>query len=455
MTLISSPDARTGKARIAAALWTLLQQRPYFAPVLAAFRVVESANVPTCGVSDDLVLYFSPTFTDALPLDELTAVLAHEVGHVLMRHADRVGSRDHGAWNVAGDAEINDDLVLEGFTLPEDGVLPAKLGQPDGLTAETYYAAARDAAGDSQGQQGSEGSGEGSEGSNGPGDSDAEGSEGEADGEGSGGSEDPGSGSGSSASDSKGTGAGRVAAGDCGSCADGHARPWEAERGMDAAGVEIVRAQTAQQAAEHVRQHGQGSVPGWMVEVIADLLDAPAVPWRQVLRSLVARTLQDVERGRTRPTYAKPWRRAGSLDTGGIIMPGWDTPTARVGIVLDTSGSMGTAELRSSLTEIMGVLRIIRHAVVAVTDVEVHQLADVRRWEQIELTGRGGTDLRVGMTALAEQHVDAMIIVTDGYTSWPDEAPPVPVIVVLVGEDPAPAPPWAKAVTVPPEPARP
>ena len=71
------------------------------------------------------------------------AVLLHEVGHVLRDHggrADMVDSPvDRTMWNVAADAEINDDLIAAGLGLPDGVVTPTGIGCEDGHAAEVYY----------------------------------------------------------------------------------------------------------------------------------------------------------------------------------------------------------------------------------------------------------------------------------------------------------------------------
>lgn len=74
----------------------------------------------------------------------MTAVLLPEVGHLLRDHAGRASNlptpRNQLPWNLAGDAEINDDLIAAGVPFPEGCVTPAALGCADGDLAETYYA---------------------------------------------------------------------------------------------------------------------------------------------------------------------------------------------------------------------------------------------------------------------------------------------------------------------------
>ena len=44
---------------------------------------------------------------------------------------------------------------------------------------------------------------------------------------------------------------------------------------------------------------------------------------------------------------------------------------------------------------------------------------------------------------------DAVIVITDGETPWPDQAPPVPVIVALLDHGWAPdVPEWARTIRI-------
>ena len=91
-------------------------------------------------------LYLDPELlTGAGRWDATTvgAVLAHEVGHLLRDHAARADALPHPhhhlAWNLAADAEINDDLLAGGVPLPAGVVTPAGIGCDDGDLAEAYY----------------------------------------------------------------------------------------------------------------------------------------------------------------------------------------------------------------------------------------------------------------------------------------------------------------------------
>jgi len=80
---------------------------------------------------------------------------------------------------------------------------------------------------------------------------------------------------------------------------------------------------------------------------------------------------------------------------------------------------------------------------VACCDAAVHHARKVFNAEQLQLYGGGGTDLRAGLRYFVErtEPIDLLIIVTDCQTSWPDHAPPFPVVIIRVGD--GLPPPWS------------
>jgi predicted metal-dependent peptidase len=50
--------------------------------------------------------------------------------------------------------------------------------------------------------------------------------------------------------------------------------------------------------------------------------------------------------------------------------------------------------------------------------------------------GGGGTDMRVGVRYVEQElsQVDCMVLLTDGYTPWPESRPEIPLIVVTTSD---------------------
>src|SRR3990167_6098770 len=119
-------DGLTPIERIYKAKISLFHDKPFFAYVLMAMKLVEDNNLPmpTMGVDIKGNLYYDSKFVDSLPLNELSGVLAHECLHVVLNHMARINGRDTMTFNIANDLKVNDILINEGMALPKGGILP-------------------------------------------------------------------------------------------------------------------------------------------------------------------------------------------------------------------------------------------------------------------------------------------------------------------------------------------
>ncbi|RSS84611.1 VWA domain-containing protein [Streptomyces sp. WAC05292] len=394
----SGPEpARLDRAKLLAARYRAAEARPYLASALYALAVVPSPAVPTMGVDRHWRAYVSPRFVDDTPVAELAGVWVHEVAHLLRDHHGRAArlpaadQRDHVRVNIAQDCEINDDLLADGLPLPEGRMEPRLFGLPPGGLFEVYLPGIPPTP-----------------------------------------HHHP----------------------DCGSGAHGVPAPWElgdkAPGGIGRMEAEALRRQTAQAVRAHRRSRGK--IPaGW--QRWADELLEPVVDWRQALSGAV-REAAAWAGGAVDYTYRRPSRRTPALG-GRVVLPSLRRPLPRVAVVIDTSGSMGEAELAAALAEVTGVLREVgvrgnRVAVLA-CDADVHTVTRVTRAEQVVLEGGGGTDMAVGIRAALAlpDRPDIVVVLTDGYTPWPPEPVSCRVVAALVGEGPPDPPDWVETVRVP------
>ncbi|RKT02775.1 putative metal-dependent peptidase [Streptomyces sp. 3211.6] len=388
-------DRPLDRAKLLAARYAAAEARPYLASALYALTVVPSpgpTGVSTMGVDRHWRCYVSPAFVERTPVPELAGVWIHEVAHLLRDHhgrADRLPAadqRDPLRINIAQDCEINDDLLADGLRLPEGRMEPGRFGLPAGGLFEGYLPAIPHTP--------------------------------------------------------------PHAHVDCGSGAHGVPAPWELGAADGAARIgpveaEALRRTTAQAVRAHRRTRGRGSLPaGW--ERWAEQVLEPVVDWRRALRGAV-REAAAWACGAVDYTYRRPSRRTPALG-GRVVLPSLRRPLPRVAIVVDTSGSMGDAELAAALGEVTGVLREVgvggnRVAVLA-CDADVQAVNRVTSAEQVTLAGGGGTDMRVGIAAALDvpDRPDIVVVLTDGLTPWPEGALPCRVIAALIGPD-APQPP--------------
>ncbi len=233
-----------------------------------------------------------------------------------------------------------------------------------------------------------------------------------------------------------------------GSCAHGQQEPWELPAGatdvrsVDEARAELIRRQTAQAILGHVKN--QGNIPDELMRWARDKLE-PKVDWRRVLRAAVQGALAWTA-GMSDYTYRKPNRRHSVL--GEFILPSLQEPLPIVAVVVDTSGSMSERELSQALAEVSGVLRQVRQVTVLSVDCAVHHVQRVFRAEQVQLLGGGGTDMGRGIHAAMQLKPmpNVIVVITDGYTDWPEKPPPRTRVVVALTNREKSAPAWARTV---------
>lgn len=386
---------------------------PYYSrPLMALSRPIPTTSIPTVGVDDRWRLYVNPEFVDRSTAEELAAAFVHEIHHLLRVHPDRaksigVTANDHAVWNICADAEINQDLDEEGWDLPDWAVRPEHFGAPNGKPAEWYWEFLRK-------DNGGSGSG---------------------DGDGDGENDQPGSASGSGAG-------GDTPPGDCGSCAGGETRDWEAtegpasgETGIDPSHADVLRRQTANDVAHHAKQKGRGTVPAGLLRWAEELL-TPKVDWRRTLASMI-RNAVAFAAGKTDYTYSRMSRRT---QPGGVMFPALRSPIPEVAVVMDTSGSMGDAAIGQTLGEIEGILRQVgcgNGAVSVLTvDAAVQGVQKVTTAKRVEVLGGGGTDMRVGIEEAIRlrPRPNVIVVLSDGGTPWPEQPPAIPVVAGILHE---------------------
>lgn len=398
--------------KLLAARLHAVKVRPYLAVALFALHIVEDRSVPTMAVDAHWRCYVSPAFVARMPVEELAGVWVHEVSHLLRDHHGRgeryareneeYGPGERLRRNIAADFEINDDIYGDGLPRPLGAVLPSLLGLKNGLLMEEYLRTS--------------------------------------------------SMSGLAAD---------LAWLDCGSGADGQARPWEL-------GAEGANGLTRQQrdavrfrVTEGIKGRPGEAPEGW--RRWADEAFHPPQPWRQLLGAAIRSAAGAPGVGENH-TYRRPSRRSAAVP--GVLLPSLRRTPPRVCVVIDTSGSVSDAELGSALLEVAAIARAVggRRDLVSVIscDAAAGLAAPLCRAEDIELIGGGGTDLRSGFARAlrSRPRPDVIVALTDGQTPWPSEAPPCRTVVGLF---PRPArgvnerdpdyvpdtpPSWARVVTI-------
>jgi predicted metal-dependent peptidase len=407
------------RAWAAARVWAA-HQVPYMASALLALDpvVVDQSDDPP-GQRHDLRclpvdrqwhVYLDPEVVSDMEVPSIGFWLIHQVSHLLREHADRYPggdisqptgplastNPDQQRWNLAADAEINDDLMTGDTGTPESAVTPRSLGFPDSWTAEQYWDALGGASGDPRpdGQPGQ-------------------------------------------------------MPVNCGSGCDGTPRPWDSNQpGLGQAARKLLERDVAHRIKEHQRRYGN-TPAGWQ-RWAQEILE-PTVSWQRLLAAAVRRGVADIA-GRVDFSYRKPSRRSSVV--GDIILPSLRQPLPKVAMVLDTSGSMDDHLLAQSLAEVDGVLRGLgvgrRNLNIVCCDAMAFESQKVIQARDVQLLGGGGTDMGAGLAKAAEirPRPDLIVVLTDGHTPWPP-TPPRGIRVIVGLMDPSGSvPDWARAVAI-------
>jgi len=382
----------------AARLWAATRF-PYLASGVFGAAVIPSPGSGTVSVDESWRMRADPELTADWTAAQLGSVLIHHVCHLLRSHGERAqavttGPEEARAWVRAADAEINDDLVPAGLDLPGQPILPRHLGAEDGLLAEQYFehVRVREASGRRSGSWL-----------------------------------------------------------DCGSGADGVPRPGEGPGGLPGWQADLLKRQVAQDVLSYARQ--AGTVPAGLLRWAEQTLN-PKVDWRRLLAAELRRAVAQVA-GAVDYSYRRPSRR--SAVAGDVVLPALRRPVPEVAVVCDTSGSMNDDLLAMVLAEVEGLLRALglaRQVRVLACDTAVAPAQRVTSARQVQLIGGGGTDMGAGIAAAValRPRPAVTVVLTDGYTPWPAQAPKgTRVVVGLLGAQAPDAPGWARAVRVDPE----
>lgn len=411
--------------KLEAARMLIRMHWPYLGDRVGAFRPVPSPGMHArmggaVATTPRNVLLYDPEALEAWTPAQLAAILAgHEAMHHAHRHFDRanaIDGLDWEEWGKAADAAINDvTQACLSFIGAEDPagapVTAASLGMPPGQVAEQYYAElmAR------KPKKKPEEPREGGDGNGGP---------------------------------SKDTGD-----------TDSHGRPLppeeqqlNQEHGEDPANAERDddKAHEAMQAAK-----AAGKLPASMARVIGEARPPKPVNWRAHMRRAVLGAVRRA--GMVDLTFSRPSRLQAAAGWDAIL-PSWTGKTPKVAVYVDTSGSMGGAELANAGKHLDDIIKAARCDVLVTScDAAIHGSGKARSFAEAQskglIYGGGGTDFGPIFDHVrslqARERPNLAIILTDGCGPAPAQKPPgLDVVWVLIGSKHRPCP-WGTFVEVP------
>jgi predicted metal-dependent peptidase len=214
----------------------------------------------------------------------------------------------------------------------------------------------------------------------------------------------------------------------------------------------------ARQFAKEVQEasaRDPGSVPAGLKRWADEMLKPATISWQEYLANVVSHAIE-YRPGAQDFVYGRMSRRQAGVGfgPGKPILPAMIEPTPRVGVVLDTSGSMSKAQLTEALCEIQGVLETAGSEISFVAcDAQATEPQLVDTIEQVAelMQGGGGTDMKIGINAVLDQAEppEVVIVLSDLCVPDPGEAPDnCTVIWCGVGSDPNWKAPWGELVRV-------
>lgn len=181
---------------------------------------------------------------------------------------------------------------------------------------------------------------------------------------------------------------------------------------------------------------GHGMNRGSVLEALAGDIPQVKTPWEASFRSITQRHLARLPVRQP----SRPGQRVLTQEALGMHKIAWSAarrrpPVPRVVVVLDSSGSIMPQEYLRYLGEIQAMKRRTNaeiYAIVADTQVQaVFEIKDVKAVTDVKFTGRGGTDFREALAMAEDMHADLVVYLTDLMGTFPEKAPPMPVVWTL------------------------
>lgn len=400
-------------SKISKAKAQLLMDHPFFATLLLRTPVVVT-SVTSYGQPIELAatdgnnIYYNPDFLEQCSVDEVMTVLAHEVGHDSLLHSLRLGARNADLFNQAGDHAINIMLEDQKFKCPQSvpgGWLCDK--QYKGWSADRIYDDLRRKQKDKPKQNGNQ----------------------------------PGKGGGpGQPSPQNGTGG----------------KPGPQQPGKDWLHGDVLRAppkdEAAQAAAEQTAKQRvaaaanmarmAGKFSGDLERMVGELLDAK-VSWTDVLRNHMLRIIRARDN----------WGRRNRRFTSAYLPTRRSVAMGPIVFIPDTSGSMMGEDMEKICSEMSHCAMQTQPESIRVvwTDAAVkgEQVLTPNEFSYSALkpVGGGGTDMRVGLKHAEQYDPQVVVLLTDGFTPWPDNPCPFPVICLCTTSNKS-VPHWMERIDI-------
>lgn len=401
----------------------LIMDKPFLGALVLRLPM-RAADPKWCitSATDARQFYYNPDYIDALNLEQVQFVLAHEALHCALSHFARRRHRNKFRWDLACDYAINPLLLKDGLTPPPGVWIEESF---EGMTAEEIYPLIEennsDEPMDKHVYEGDD--------------------SGQADGQGSSPKEQP-----NEAGENPGQ-----------TCEDGGENQPEPDQGQpepkqqaggtrqpppltdtERQNLEVQWQQRLAGAAQQALQTGK--LGGAMARMVDHLLQ-PQLPWRMLLARYLTTMARDDY------TYTRPSRRDGTA-----IFPSLRSAQLEIVVALDISGSVSDEEIAQCIAEINALKGQMRARITLLAcDAKLAEDGPwiYEPWEDFtapdEFTGGGGTSFRpvFEYVEMNMQSHDLLVYFTDADGEFPKNEPLYPVIWLVKGKGKVP---WGQRI---------
>ncbi len=370
MTNDNTLDAAT---KITYAKTWLMVHHPFFGGFLATFKFEEDSNIPKFAVSSDTIKW-NRSFVENTPLNEIRAILLHEVFHVVFRHLGRLRSYyDKLRANLAADYVVNYyvDLAIkrtdaapttrDGCKLPQGAFLDHAY---DNMAMEQVYKLLPD---------------------------------------------------------------------DCSNLVDPEDAmdqhvPDNGDGSEEDQDVMKRMVKVWNGLNDTQKQSAIGNMPEDVREAL-ETFNKPKIDFRKY----IAETVQDLLK-KTDYTFSPRSYNYMAIDEDGFYPRLAGQANKILVVVADTSGSVSQEWLEQFAAEMSGVIKLADRTILMTNDADIHEVEDASQFSEIlkmlRMRGGGGTDFRPPFNWIEENHIkpECLIFMTDGWGPFPEKDPGYPVI---------------------------
>ena len=360
----------------------LLLKAPFFGNMATRMQLIDASEWCPTAATNGRNFYYNVDFVKKLSVKKLEFLFGHEICHCVFDHFGRVGSRDRQLSNIAQDFAVNQILVDERIGEKITEVKICYDPKYRGLAWEEIYDELYEKAekipmdqllkqlGDLLDEHINE-------------DGNSPGKEGDKEGKG---------------------GKGGMP-------------------GMTKEEAQQIRDEIKEAMIQSAAAAGAGKVPAGIQRMIKDMTE-PKINWRDLVRQEIQSII------RNDYSFTRPNRK--SMHSGAILPGMKEATTIDIGISIDMSGSIGTEDATTFLSEIKGIVDQYEDFKINLwcfdTEIYNHQEFSQDNSEDLfdyEPEGGGGTDFEANWEFMKEQGIQPkkFIMFTDGYPcgGWGDE----------------------------------